>query len=249
MPFAADGKLFYRTTGTGTHTVVFLHGAAASGLVFGNQFQPFRKKAQCYFVDLPGHGASPRLSTTSTINTYADSVVDFIRELKRPVDLVGHSMGGAIALEIALLHPELLRRLILVASGCRLPGSAEVLKWLEQNYESGLDRIARNCFSDSVDASLLRTSRSQMARTDPEIVRTDFLACSLFARCDRLQEIRVPTLVICGEDDRMAPIELSQQLANSIPNARLEVIPRGSHLVMLEQPQRFNEAVTFGSCR
>jgi pimeloyl-ACP methyl ester carboxylesterase len=241
MPFAADGKLFYRTTGTGGNTAVFLHCAAGSGLLFGNQFQAFRNQAQCFFVDLPGHGASPRLPTDSTIRTYADSVVDFIRELNRPVDLLGHSMGGAIALEFALSNPELLRRLILVATGCRFPDSGEILKWLEENYDSGLDRIARNCFSDSVDANLLQTSRSQMARTDPEIVRADFLACSLFNRCDRLQEIRVPTLVICGEDDRMAPVELSRQLADSIPNARLELIPRGSHLVMLEQPERFNQ--------
>jgi pimeloyl-ACP methyl ester carboxylesterase len=240
MPFAADGKLFYRMTGTGGNTAVFLHGAAGSGLLFGNQFQAFRNEAKCYFVDLPGHGASPRLSTNSTIKTYADTLIDFICELKRPVDLLGHSMGGAIALEIGLSHPQLLRRLILVATGCRFPGSAQVLKWLDENYNDGLDRIVRNCFSDSVDGKLLQTSRSQMARMDPGIVRADVLACSLFSRCDRLDKIRVRTLVICGEDDRMAPIDLSRQLADSIPNARLEVIPQGSHLLMLEQPERFN---------
>jgi pimeloyl-ACP methyl ester carboxylesterase len=240
MPFTGDGELFYRFTGTGAKTMVFLHGAAGSGLLFGNQFQAFRKQAQCCFIDLPGHGASPRVPAAS-IKTYTDGVVDFIRELKCPVDLLGHSMGGAVALEIALFHPELLRRLILVATGCSFPGSGEILRWLDENYDEGLERIARNCFSDSVDKSLVRTANAQMARLDPDIVRADFLACTLFNRCERLHEIRVPTLIICGEDDRMTPIELSRHLADSIPNAKLEVIPHGSHLVMLEQSDRFNQ--------
>ena len=80
-----------------------------------------------------------------------------------------------------------------------------------------------------------------MRRTAPGIVRADFRECSVFNRCGRIQEIRLPTLVICGEKDTMTPLDLSQQLAALIPNARLEIIPKGSHMVMLEQPEKFNE--------
>ena len=243
MPFTADGKLFYRMTGTEGKPIVFLHGAGGSGLLFGNQFQAFRDHAQCYFVDLPGHGASRRFTVNGALKTYTDSVISFIGALDGPVALLGHSMGGAVALEVALARPELLSNLILVGTGCRFPMSGKILNWLDSEYEHALDRIVRYCFSDSVHPDLLQTARAQMVRTPPDVVRSDFQACAAFNRCDSIHQVNVPTLIIAGGKDQMTPPDLSRQLAASIPNARLKIIQQGSHLVMLEQPDKFNEIV------
>jgi len=65
----------------------------------------------------------------------------------------------------------------------------------------------------------------------------DFLACNAFNIAETVSEIRVPTLVICGQDDKLTPLRYSQFLADQIPAARLEAIPDAGHMVMLEQPQ------------
>jgi pimeloyl-ACP methyl ester carboxylesterase len=243
MPFTADGKLFYRVTGREGKAVVFLHGAAGSGLLFGNQFQAFRDHAVCFFLDLPGHGASRRFTVNGALTMYTDSVINFIRELDVPVTLLGHSMGGAVALDVALSRPELLNGLILAGTGCRFPVGGKILNWLEAEYDHALDRIAHYCFSDSVDPDLLQTAKAQMVRTPPDVVRADFQACAAFNRCERVREIKVPALIIAGEKDKMTPPELARELAASISTARLEVISGGSHLAMLEQPDEFNEVM------
>lgn len=243
MPFTADGKLFYRVTGEGRNrAIVFIHGAGGSGQLFGNQFQAFRDHAQCYFLDLPGYGASPQPEgQDSILNLYTKSVIDFVISLSRPTILLGHSMGGAVAIEIALSRAELLQGLILVGTGCRLPVSEKVLTGLDTDCDNTLEKIVRYCFSKSVAPDLLESARAQMRKTPPEIVRADFRACSVFNLCDQIRDIKLPTLVICGEKDIMIPPDLSRQLAASIPHARLEIIPQGSHMVMLERPERFNE--------
>ncbi|MBI4475224.1 MAG: alpha/beta hydrolase [Acidobacteria bacterium] len=258
--------MYYRMTGEGP-PMVFIHGAGASGRLFGNQFQAFRDRARCYFLDLPGHGESAE-SGELTIEGYARAVVDFLASLTEPVTLVGHSMGGAVALKVALdcsPHPAgflfvalrapdgargegsarqpNLKQLILVGTGCRLPVSPKILTGLETGYENTLDAITRYCFSKSVDPDLLNRARLDIRQASPDVVRADFHACNAFNCCDRLAQITVPTLIICGENDVMTPPSFSRELQQSIPNARLQIIPRASHMLMLEFPEQFNAAL------
>jgi len=227
-------RLHYRVTGDGP-PVVFIHGAGGSGQHFASQFQAFRDIRKCYFPDLAGHGDS--------IAAYAAAVIEFLETLQQPAVLLGHSMGGGIAIEVALLRPELLTGLVLACTGCKLPVSEKLLAGFEADYEKALDSVARYCFSKTVDPELLRRARLEMGKAAPAIVRADFAMCNDFDRCDRLSEITMPTLVICGAKDVMTPLASSEQLRNSIANSRLEVIPEGSHMVMIEQPERFNEVL------
>lgn len=241
MPYTGDTLLHYRETGDGK-PVVFLHGAAGSGQLFSAQFQAFRDIVKCYFLDLPGHGKSPAISGGSVAD-YADVVIRFLEEIGRPAAMVGHSMGGAIALEVALRAKVPLLGLVLVGTGCRLPVSEKVLRGLETDFEATLSTVVRYCFSKAVLEELLERAVSEAQKTDPAIVRRDFQACNTFDCCERLAEIRIPAFVICGEKDVMVPPPASELLASSIPGARLEIIPRGSHSVMLEQPGAFNDLV------
>jgi len=239
-------KLHYRKTGGRDEAktpVVFLHGAGGSGTLFGNQFQAFRELATCYFPDLPGHGGSLHPIEEPSIELYAEAVIDFVNYLPAPAVLIGHSMGGAVALSVGLSNPDLIERLILAGTGCRLCVSEKILTGLETDYEATVEKILRYCFSRSVDPELFARARDEVRKVDPDIVRADFRACNVFDCCSRLTEIKIPTLIICGDNDVMTPLALSQQLQNSISGARLHVIPGGSHMLMLERPAEFNTII------
>jgi len=237
MPYT-DESLYYRMTGAGT-PVVYIHGAAGTGQLFANQFQAFRDIARCYFIDLPGHGQSRNTGELSLKN-YADAVAGLIQNLGESVVLLGHSMGGAIAIEVALRRPKLLRALVLVGTGCSLPVSPKILTGLESDYEGTLDLIVRYCFSKAVDPELLAMARADMAKVDPAIARTDFQICNEFDRCQDVASIAVPTYIIAGEKDVMTPPASSEQLHRLIPNSKLAVVSGGSHMAMLQQQAEFN---------
>jgi pimeloyl-ACP methyl ester carboxylesterase len=243
-------KLHCRRTGparssiTSTPPMVFVHGAGASSRLFASQYQAFRDSTTAYFLDLPGHGESLHPVEPPSIDLYAQEVIEFINYLSAPAVLVGHSMGGAVALSVALREPDLLQRLVLAGTGCRLPVSDRILDGFDKNYDATLDTILRYCFSKSVDPDLLARGRDEFRKTDPEIVRADFRSCNAFDVCGRLAEITLPTLIVCGDKDMMTPLSFSQQLRSAIPNSRLETIPRGSHMLMIEAAAEFNRVIS-----
>ena len=222
-------------------SMVFIHGAGGSHRLFGYQMQAFRDLEACYFVDLPGHGSSPPPPSIPSIATYSDAVIDFLAGLATPATLVGHSMGGAVVLQAALSRPDLVDHLVLLSTGCQLPVPETALLGLESDYSATLDKILQHSFSKTVDPDLFAKACNGIRKTDPAIVRADFQACNAFNICDRLHEVTCPTLIICGDNDRLTPLVYSEQLHTSIANSRLNVVPGGSHMLMLEEAALFNE--------
>jgi len=225
----------------GKPPMVFIHGAGGSHRLFGYQMQAFRDLETCYFVDLPGHGSSPRPPAVPSIALYSDAMITFLNGLVSPAILIGHSMGGAVALQAALARPDLVDRLVLLSTGCQLPVPETVLLGFETDYDSTLDAILQHAFSRTVDPDLFSRACNGIRKTDPAIVRADFQACNAFNVCSRVHEVTCPTLIICGGDDRLTPLIYSEQLHASIASSRLEVVPGGSHMLMLEQAAIFNE--------
>jgi pimeloyl-ACP methyl ester carboxylesterase len=239
-------KLHYRKTGSSDRSsppLVFIHGAGGSCRLFANQYQAFRDRSVAYFLDLPGHGESLHPVEQPSIDLYAEEVIHFVNYLSAPAIVVGHSMGGAVALSVALSAPDLLHTLVLAGTGCRLPVSDRILSGLDTAYDSTLDTILRYCFSRTVDADLFTHAQAEFRKADPEIVRADFRMCNAFDVCDRLHEIAIPTRIICGEKDMMTPMSFSQQLHSAIRDSRLETVSGGSHMLMLEHPDAFNRLI------
>ena len=83
----------------------------------------------------------------------------------------------------------------------------------------------------------MQLAGQRMSTTRPSVMHGDFLACNAFDIMESLPKIRVPTLVICGQDDQLTPARYSQHLADQIPKAQLKIISEAGHMVMLEQPQ------------
>jgi len=92
-------------------------------------------------------------------------------------------------------------------------------------------------FSPAVEPRLKQLAMQRMAATRSTVFNGDFIACNQFDVMDRLEKIRVPTLVVCGADDRMTPPRYSEHLASSIKRAELVIVPDAGHMVMLERPK------------
>jgi len=218
-------------------TLVFLHGAGGTRLSWQLQTYYFRDSLA---INLPGH---PEGSGYKTIEEYARWLHEHLKrnDVADPV-LVGHSMGGAIAIEYAL-HSTSVKGLVLVGTGARLRVRQDLLAKIMENYEQASKFIARISVSPNCDPIVVERIAKEMLKVNAEVTYGDFLACDGFDRMSEVGDINLETLVICGADDQMTPPKYSQYLHDKIRNSRLVVIPGAGHSVMLEKHREFNEAL------
>ncbi len=148
-------------------------------------------------------------------------------------------MGGAISLTMALNHPEHVVALGLVGSGARLRVAPVILENTANSttFPVAIKAIMEKAFSPHTDPRLMQLAGQRMGLTRPTVLNGDFLACNAFDIMEGLNKIRIPTLVVCGEDDQLTPVRYSQYLTDQISKAQLKIIPEAGHMVMLEQPQ------------
>jgi pimeloyl-ACP methyl ester carboxylesterase len=161
-------------------------------------------------------------------------VEDFLAVVEATPQLVvvGHSLGGAIALSLALREIVPLGGLVLVSTAARFRIDPVFL----QRFLDGEHGLA---FSPEASPQLVEISRRRWEENARSSVLTAFAAAAAFDARSRLAEVRAPTMVICGTEDRFTPPELSEELARGIAGAKLALIPRAGHLPMLERPQEF----------
>jgi pimeloyl-ACP methyl ester carboxylesterase len=148
--------------------------------------------------------------------------------------LVGHSLGGAIAIETVLARPDLVDALVLVATGARLPVPASAFERLQSDFRAECERVVRASLVRE-EPEIVEVALSQMLAAGPATLLADYLACADFDVRDRLQEVGVPVLVIAASEDPLTPPWLAEELARGLPDARLVVVAQASHAVMLER--------------
>lgn len=217
-------------------TLVFVHGAGSSATIWGPLIEQLGDRWPVLAPNLPGHGgdAGPRRQTIEEYATWLEA--DLADRTDGPVVLAGHSMGGAIALETALRRRADLAGLILVSTGARLRVAPEVLAGIRADFEPTMLRMGEYAFSPEAPLELRKESQVRLRQASPETVHADFAACDVFDVLARLERIDLPSLVLCGTEDRLTPPRYSQHLAQQIPGARLELIEGGSHMLPAEQP-------------
>ena len=214
--------------------LVFIHGAACTPAVFDRQRSAF---PDAVAIALPGHGVP---GGATDIAGFADAVERQIAaEEWRDVVLCGSSMGGAIALEIAIRGRLPLAGLVTIGSGAKLRVAPAIVESLRRNDPAVLETLA-----DAMFASPTEQSRAillaQFSAVSAEQRLADFLACDAFDARERIAGITVPTLLLVGERDIMTPPDRSVFLADRIVGARVEVLPGLGHLAMLEGPEATN---------
>lgn len=225
---AGQGVVFLHGRG-----IVFLHGAGARREVWQLQALAF---PQAETPDLPGRdGVSPP-------QTVADHVAALRPVLEAARVLVGHSLGGAIALHYALAAPARLAGLVLLGTGARLDPAQVWLRRLDAG-EDALADLAPQSFAPGAAERLTRKSLAMLRSLDPAVVRADFTAAAGFDVRDRLGGVLVPVLIISGTEDRLVPPRYAEFLHAHLPRATLAWIEGAGHMAMLEQPQAVNGAI------
>jgi pimeloyl-ACP methyl ester carboxylesterase len=217
--------------------LVLVHGAGGSYLHWPAEIRLLVGE-DILAIDLPGHGASPGQGFT-TIDDYVEAVIGVLDGLSiNQAVIAGHSMGGAIAQSMCLDYSDRIRALILIGSGAKLGVHPKLLQYCssEDTYPKAVSLVVKWSFSPNTDPRIVELARGRMIEVPAHVLLADFEACNAFDLRERVTEIDQPTLLICGADDKMTPVNYSQFLFDNIPNARIEIVPNAGHMVMLERP-------------
>jgi len=223
--------------------LVMVHGAGGISRVWQNQMGPLSRTVNVLALDLPGHGNTPGPGREH-IRDYAEWTIHALESVfERPVFLMGHSMGGAIILEVAHRRPEIARGIILASTGSRLKVAPAFLEGLRDRFDETVDQMTQYAYAPGAEPGVVREGANWIKQAGAPTVIGDFLACDRFDRRNDIDGIRLPCLIVCGDLDKLAPPALSRSIYEAIAGSTLEMIPDAGHTVMIENPHAFNGAV------
>ncbi len=223
----------------------FLHGAGGHKSQWEAQVEYFAHRGYGILVpNLPGHGSSKKIRQVS-ITQYAILILDLIKELNlKNIILCGHSMGGAIIMEIMTKNwTKRVKNIILIGTGAKLGVSPLIFNLIETDFESALDMMGKVAYGEKADKGLVQKTQQVLRINGPEILYQDFSACQMFDIRDLVTQIECPTLILCGENDQLTPVKFSEYLKEKIQNSELRIIPRAGHFVFQEASEKVNKII------
>jgi pimeloyl-ACP methyl ester carboxylesterase len=226
-------------------TLVFIHGSGGNHTDWILQYTPLKDLFNIAALDLPGHGQSdgPGEQDVSAYVAWVKKILEGL-EIAKPV-LIGHSLGAAICLSFVIRYGRHAAAAVVpVGGGVRMTVNPVILEGLRKDPAAILGLAAKFSIAKENRERLSGFISDNLARVNPEILHGDFTACDKLDIMDAVAGIRVPSLVVCGAEDKMTPPALSRFLGENIPEARLALIPGAGHFVMLENPEAFNATVT-----
>jgi pimeloyl-ACP methyl ester carboxylesterase len=225
-------------------SLFFVHGAGCDASVWDAQAEYFAAGRLTHRMDLPGHGGSSPAGE-ERISAYAEWVRLSASRVfsSRPFVLVGHSMGGAIVLEIAANPPPSLAGIVLVGTGAKLAVTRAIFQMLREDVEAFFQSIGEYAFAAGAPGKSRENFIRAVRRCPPSVIYSDFKACDSFDIRDRLEKIQIPALILCGAGDQLTPPKYATYLHERIISSRLLIIPNAGHMVMAEQPAFTNRAI------
>ncbi|TKX47507.1 alpha/beta fold hydrolase [Halorubrum sp. SD690R] len=227
-------------------TVCFVHGSGGTKDIWKSQAR-LADRVSSVAVDLSGHGDSDDVATPAgpeTLNAYADDVIAVAEETGATV-LCGNSLGGAVALRVALERDLALDGLVLAGTGAKLAVAEPLRGALADDFERAVSLLHEpdRLFHDA-PPEYVELSEAAMRECGRAVTERDFLTCHRFDVRERLDEIGVPALALVGAHDELTPPAYHEYLADGIPAGELAEVPDAAHLAMLEAPTVFNDALS-----
>ncbi|MBP8985554.1 MAG: alpha/beta hydrolase [Syntrophobacterales bacterium] len=227
----------------GRKILFFVHGSGGDHTNWEYQYRDLHADFNILAVDLPGHGQSEGKGEQE-VARYVEWVRKLIEALSLPEPvLIGHSLGAAISLTFAVHHSSLISGIIPVGGGVKMPVNSLILDGIRKDTASVISLIVKFAVAKENRERLAERLTKGLTAANPEVMYGDFLSCDRLDITEEISRIQVPTLLVCGEDDKMTPPALSQFMEGRIPGAKLVLIPRAGHFVMMENPEAFNKAV------
>jgi len=238
----------YEEAGSGEVTpIVFLHGVGSDKSVWRPQLEYFGKTRRAVAFDYPGYGDSDPAPKGTTRDDYASAIISAMHELGIDrAHVCGLSLGGVIAIAIDHADPKRCASLILADTFAVHPDGRAIYDRgvagcndLRGMAEARVDMLLGQPIDPAVRSEVVDT----MARIDPAAYCIGLEAVWLADQRDRAAAIEVPTLVMCGTEDKVAPPALANDLAAIIPGAKLHLIAGSGHISNLERADEFNRMV------
>jgi pimeloyl-ACP methyl ester carboxylesterase len=218
--------------------VVLIHGAGSNHLCWPAQLRRLAGY-RVLALDLPGHGRSNGVALQS-VSAYAEQVVHFMETVEvYQAIVVGHSLGGAVALEMACHFSERVAAVGLIASGAYFGSCSDLADSFSNplTIQDGIFMLQQRMFSAKTSQQLIQQVMSQYPSVRPGVIAGDWKAASTFDLRESISRINLPAWIAAGSEDRLIPLAYTRFLAAHMPQARLQVIPDAGHMVILEQPE------------
>ena len=242
----------YDESGSCLTPLIFIHGFPFDKTMWHPQMMALAKSTHVICYDIRGFGKSTADNETTSINLFADDLIKFMDILQIDKAIIcGLSMGGYIALDALYRYNNRFAGIILCDTQCVADTTETKTKRYEtirQIEKNGLNDFAKafvkNVFCESTfntNFTLLETITQTILHTQKKTVLSTLAALAeRWEKCSTLSEINIPTLIICGREDKVTPLIQSEMLHKSIKDSTLNIIEKAGHLSNLEQPEIFN---------
>lgn len=243
-------RLPYLRAGSGP-VLVLVHGYLGGAAQWVDEIETFGKDFDVIAPSLPGFGEAAHLQACGTIHEMAVAVLELLGELEvTDYILLGHSMGGQIAQEMAALRPEMVNKLILYGTGPvgLMPDRFEPITVSQERLQQDgvaktIERIAATWFKNGEQAAGYAKLVEIGSLASPEAALLGLDAMAGWDGRDALNTLSMPTLVIWGDSDRSYRWPQVESLWQGIPSVDLCVVPKCSHAIHLEKPALFHSII------
>lgn len=246
-------SLCYNDLGEGKLAIIFLHGFPFDKTMWESQLNFLKESYRLIALDIRGFGRSKDEKTPFSIGLFGDDLIQFMDALHlEKVILCGLSMGGFIALNAQERYPDRFEALILCDTQC----IADTPEMKDKRY-STIEDIRINGANNFKGEFLIRVFHKDslatkkalveklrnvvFANSENTIIQGLYALADRFETCTTLDKIKIPTLIICGREDSVTPLDQSQYLHQNIKESVLKIIDQAGHVSNLEQPEKFNE--------
>ncbi len=251
-------SFFYEDTGGPNPAIVFSHGLLMSSRMFAAQMESMRDRYRCIAYDHRGQGQSsdPGGRSHDMETCYRDAVAVIERLDARPCHFVGLSMGGFVGMRLAIHRPDLLYSLSLLETSAEPEPPENVpryrrLAFVARWFGTGVvvDRVmpilfGKTYLTDPAMAASRASWRAEIASRPRGIVRAVRGVIERAGVLDQMSGIRVPTLVVVGDEDKATPPPKARRMHSLMPHARLAVIPGAGHSSPIEQPAQVTQVLS-----
>ena len=258
MPYIEinKAKLYYEEEGGGTTPIIFGHSMLFNLRMFDDQVEFLKSDFRCIRFDFRGQGKSEVTNDGYDLDSLSDDAAKLITALDcGPCHFVGFSMGGMIALRLAVNYPALIKSLILIDTSSELQGDMfrnRLLIWIAKNF--GINILANKVMSmffgskflsDKKRRPLLETWKNHfLANNSVGIVKVIKGVIFRESITNTLNSIKHPTIIMVGENDQLTDYDKASIMHEHIEHSSIEIIPNAGHMSPVEEPEFVNQLIS-----